>query len=349
MVETLSRNGHANSGPAPHYEEIEKIDAHVHLNSTRPALQDMAMQEGFRLVTINTDIPEFPSTERQREIAYLSRVNRPGTLNFIATFDIEDWGSTDWQDKALSQIRQGVEEGAVAVKIWKNIGMELRDSQGNFVMADHPSFDPVYDWLARNGIPLIAHLGEPKNCWLPLEEMTVTSDRNYFSAHPRYHMYLHREYPTYEEQLRARDRMLAKHPKLRFVAAHLASLEWSIQELAAWLDRHPNCGVDLAERVCHLQHQAAGKHGEVKKFVEAYQDRIIYGSDQIEDGTLDENELTETIRSKWHGEYRFFAGNDLQQAWNVEKPFRGLGLEKRVLQKIFRENALGYYPGLKSG
>lgn len=330
--------------PESSYHDIEKIDAHVHQNTTRTALLEEGQQEGFSLVTINTEVPEFPDTDRQRELAVECRTQKPGTINFMATFSTDGWGESGWADKALDQIRRGIDAGAVSVKIWKNIGMDLRDADGSFVMADHPDLDPIFDYLIREEIPLIAHLGEPRNCWLPLEEMTVTSDRDYFTRNPRYHMYLHKEYPSYDQQLEARDRMLARHPGLSFVSAHLASLEWSIDKQAAWLDAHPNAGVDLAERVCHLQYQAADDHQRVKEFVEAYQDRIIYGSDQIEDGDLDPEELRQTVRTKWRNEFQFFAGNGEQTAWNVDRPFRGLGLDKKILEKLFRSNAIRYYP-----
>lgn len=330
--------------PEPIYDDIEKIDAHVHQNTTRPALLDEGRQEGFSLVTINTQVPEFPDTDQQREIALACREQAPGTLNFIASFSTEGWGDSDWAEKALDQIQKGIAAGAVAVKIWKDIGMDLRDVDGSFVMADHPALDPIYEYLVREEIPLIAHLGEPKNCWLPLEEMTVTSDRDYFTNNPRYHMYLHKEYPSYTQQLEARDRMLARHPKLTFISAHLASLEWSVDEQAAWLDAHPGAGVDLAERVCHLQYQAATHYSKVRDFVETYQDRIIYGSDQIEDGSMESDELRQTVRTKWRNEFQFFAGSEEQTAWNVDRPFRGLGLDKKILEKLFRSNAIHYYP-----
>jgi len=49
-------------------------------------------------------------------------------------------------------------------------------------------------------------------------------------------MYLHPEMPSYEDQLKARDGLLERHPKLQFTGAHLASLEWSVDELAAFLE-----------------------------------------------------------------------------------------------------------------
>ena len=47
-------------------------------------------------------------------------------------------------------------------------------------MIDHPQFDPVFDHLQKKGIILMGHLGEPRNCWLPLDEMTVNNARKLF-------------------------------------------------------------------------------------------------------------------------------------------------------------------------
>lgn len=326
------------------YMGIEKIDAHIHQNSRRTDLLEEAEQQRFRLVTINTEVPDFPATDEQREIALACSSAKPGFLNFMTTFSSEGWGEPDWQIKALAQIQTGINNGAVSVKIWKNFGMELRDSNGEFIMADHPSLNPIYDTLEKNGITLIAHIGEPKNCWLPIDKMTVNGDRDYFSRNPRYHMYLHKEYPSYEAHLQARDRVLRKFKNLTFVGAHLASHEWSVDKVAAWLDEFPRAGVDLAERVCHLQYQAVNDQPKVKSFFEKYQDRIIYGTDQIDDGTLDGKLLRETIRNKWHEEFQFFAEESEQTSKQVNEPFLGLGLDESVLTKIFCTNALNYFP-----
>lgn len=328
------------------YDEIDKIDAHTHLNAERTALLQEGQDEGFSFVSINTEVPDFPPPAHQRDIAATLDQAHSTPVHFIATFSTEQWGEPFWQDQAIDQIKQGLQKGAVGVKIWKNIGMVLKDEDGHFVMADNPSFDPIYEYLAEHRIPLLAHQGEPKNCWLPLNEMTVASDKDYFSKNPEYHMYLHDECPSYDELLAARDHVLNKHTDLQFIGLHLASLEWSVDKVAEWLDRYPNAGVDLAERVCHLQHQAVDQHKKVKEFIEAYQDRIIYGTDQIDDGSLPDSEIREKIREKWRAEFQFFAEDSKQTAWNVEKPFRGLGLEKKIIKKVFRDNAIRYYPGI---
>ena len=77
--------------------------------------------------------------------------------------------------------------------------MSLKDKNGKLVMIDDARFDPIIDFIVKNNIPLVGHLGEPKNYWLPLDKMTTKGDRSYFKENPKYHMYLHPEFPSNED------------------------------------------------------------------------------------------------------------------------------------------------------
>ncbi|KEO71977.1 amidohydrolase family protein [Anditalea andensis] len=319
------------------------IDAHVHLNT--PSIEKMitAVEQGAYFLSINTDIPFFIPLDHQREnILRLSNIY-PDRVKFITSFSLDDWGRPEWPDRAINQIRIGMEAGAVGVKFWKNIGMELKDINGQFVMLDHPSFDPIFEYIETNNILVLGHLGEPKNCWLPLHEMTVESDRNYFQLHPQYHMYLHPEYPSYQEQLVARDNRLSKHPHLKFIGLHLASLEWSVSEVARWLDTYPLAKVDLAERICHLQYQAQQNRDTVRTFLIDYQDRVIYGTDIIDDGHYAPDAVAEKFKILWEFHWQFFAGKEVMQAPEFSGKFIGLDLPEAVLSKIFYKNAATAY------
>lgn len=317
----------------------------MHYNYPRPALLEMAGQERFQLLSINTEVPFFPSLSNQQQIV-LELKEKSDKIDFITTFSTSDWDTDEWSKRAIEKITAGLSVGGVGVKCWKNIGMTLQDGRGEYVMIDHPSFDRLFAYLEQHEIPVLGHLGEPRNCWLPLEKMTVASDREYFSNHPEYHMHHHPECPSYEEQLEARDRRLEKHPELRFVGAHLASLEWSVDRLAEWLDRFPNAAVDLAERICHLQYQAVSEWEKVREFVHEYQDRIIYGTDLIDDGDAAPEAIQKRISEKWHMHWRFFSSGDEMTVPKVSQPFRGLNMEDEVLEMIFRKNALRWYPRL---
>ena len=143
-------------------------------------------------------------------------------------------------------------------------------------MIDDARFDPIFDYIESRNKTLVGHLGEPRNCWLPLESMTVDGDRGYYKEHPQYHGFLHPEIPGYWEQIKARDHVLEKHPHLRFVGCHLGSLEYDVDELAKRLDKYPNFAVDTAARIVDFQVQEREK---VRKFHIKYQDRMLYGTD----------------------------------------------------------------------
>lgn len=328
------------------FQNVKKMDAHVHINAVNPYLIEQARDDNFKLLTINTDVPYFDlSVKEQFEIANQLQEKYPDVVSFISTFEVDNFNNQNWPDKNLQFLKKTLEDGAVGIKTWKNIGMELRDEDSIFVMIDDPAFDPIINFIKKNDVALLNHVGEPKNCWLPVEEMTVNNDRFYFREHPQYHMYLHPEYPSYEELIASRDRMLDRNPEIRFVGAHLGSLEWSVKELASTLDKYPNMAVDMAARICHLQHQAIEDYDQVRDFIIKYQDRLLYGTDiEVDHST------TGKEKSQWHeiwlNDWKFFVTDEMLDADEVNGSFKGLRLPKPVINKIYYENAKLWYKGI---
>jgi predicted TIM-barrel fold metal-dependent hydrolase len=234
--------------------------------------------------------------------------------------------------------------GAVGVKIWKDVGMQQRDADGRAVMIDDARFDPLLAWLEQRKIPVLGHQGEPRNAWLPLEQMTINGDRDYFAEHPQYHMASRPEWPTYEQQIAARDRMLDRHPGLTFVGVHLASLEWDVGRIAAFLRRYPNASVDLAARLSHLELQASQHRDRVRQFFIEFQDRILYGSDFSRGRDQSDSEFAAEAHAGWLADWRFLAGDDELRSPEFDAPFRGLALPRDVLEKIYHVNARRIFP-----
>ena len=332
------------------FTSIKKIDSHIHLNSDRTIFPDQAVKDNFILITLNVDHGDSADIQKQLDFARLAVKNYPGTVYYAPTFffDTTEWKYDDWSNKVIEQIKTNLSEGAVSVKIWKNIGMVVRDREGKFIMADNPKLDPVIDYLVKNNITLSGHLGEPLDCWLPLEKMTVSTDSAYFAAHPQYHMYLHKEFPSYEAQITARDKMLEKHPDLQFVAAHLASLEWSVDELAKRLDRFPNISADLAERIVHFQYQSVEDYEKVRNFCIKYQDRILYGTDMSDRGILSPEELIAHYHEIWTDDWKYFTSDEEMASPAFKGKFKALHLPKEVVNKIFYDNAAKWYKLEKS-
>jgi predicted TIM-barrel fold metal-dependent hydrolase len=303
---------------------------------------ELARAEGFRFLTINTRSSSQEHIDMQMRFARAVKQNYPDRISYITTFSMEDFEDPSWTDGVIRTLQKDFEQGALGLKVWKDIGMTFRDSLGNFLFIDDPLFDPIFDFVANQGKTVIAHIGEPKNCWLPIDSMTVNNDKLYFRDHPQYHMYLHPDYPSHERLVESRDNLLAKHPDLRLVGAHLGSLEWDVDELAERLDRFPNFAVDMAARVCHLQVQDRKK---VRDFIIKYQDRLLYATDLV---ISEENfqQQVDWIEKEWKADWKYFATNEVMESPHVDGEFSGLGLDVKILKKIYRDNALKWYPGL---
>lgn len=344
--DSVSSTSDAEYYSVDNFKTIKKYDTHVHLNVYDSTFIKQAEADNFRLLAVNVNPAYYPPIREQQSIALRLIKTYPGRLAYATTFSVADWNSDDWQQKTLSYLRESFDKGAIAVKVWKNIGMELRDKNGKFVMIDNPKFDPIFDYLEQKHIPVIGHLGEPQDAWLPIEKMKIKGNQNYFREHPEYHMYLHREYPSYEDQIAARDHMLEKHPRLKFIGAHLGSLEWSTDELAKRLDKFPNMAVDMAARLSHLQYQASTNWQKVRDFFIKYQDRLVYATDLEAGGTIHPQELKKQIHERWWNDWKFFVSGDTLHSPGFDAPFKGLRLPAAVIDKIYRKNAEHWFPGI---
>ena len=323
------------------YQEMTKIDAHVHIRTSNPAIMDFARSEGFKLLTINTRSNSQEYIDEQREYAVKMKGLYPEDIGWLATFSMENFEEAGWAEEVVRKLQDDLDQGASGFKVWKDIGMTFRDSLGNFVFLDDPLFHPVFEFMQASGKPLLAHIGEPRNCWLPVDSMTVNGDKSYFTNNPQYHMYLHPDYPSHERLMESRDQVLARYPDLKLVGAHLGSLEWDVDVLAERLDRYPNFAVDLAARVCHLQIQEREK---VRDFLYSYQDRILYATDLgVRDGNFEDRKAW--LENEWHSDWAYFATDSLMSSRNVDDQFKGLALDEEVLRKIFYVNAMDWYPG----
>jgi predicted TIM-barrel fold metal-dependent hydrolase len=331
-------------------EKIPKIDVHAHISDfgDTGAEQFIGLLKKHNFKWLDICVVGTEWERLQRKIALAEKFHKayPQRIAWATSFNLTNWGNSDWEKSALGMIEGGFRGGAVAVKFWKEIGMVLKDPNGHYVMFDDSRFDPLLDLIQKSDKTAIAHIGEPYNCWLPLDSMTVDGDRHYFREHPQYHGYLHPEVPGYWKQIEARDHVLAKHPRLRMVGCHLGSLEFDVDELARRLDRYPNLAVDIAARIVHFQVQDQKK---VTKFIIKYQDRLLYGTDNdVGERKTDLQSDLLHCEEVYRRDYRYFATDHEIGIPEIRANFkvRGLALPASVLKKIYYENAVKWFPGI---
>jgi predicted TIM-barrel fold metal-dependent hydrolase len=339
----------SSSYTAADFAKVRKFDAHVHANTDDHHFLDIAAQDGFELLSINVDYPDFPKLEKQAQVAHALQAADPQRFHYLTTFTMKGFGSPNWTADSIKHIDSEIAHGAVGVKVWKNVGMVERDAQHHLIFLDNPGFDGLMAHLEQERIPLVAHQAEPKNCWLPLDQMTTENDRSYFRDHPEYYMYLHPEMPSYESLMAARDRFVARHPQLIFIGAHLASLEWSVDEIGKFFDKYPNTSADLAARMTQVQYQSNQDRQKVRQFFIKYQDRLLYGTDLTEDppdpkaraqNPPDDGTPFEVEADKfWRSDWLYLATAEVQHIDAINADVKGLALPKSVINKIYYSNA----------
>lgn len=155
------------------------------------------------------------------------------------------------------------------------------------------------------------------------------------------------DFPSHREIIAARDRLLAKFPKLRVVGAHLGSLEYDVAEIARRLDQFSNFAVDSSARMRDLTYQDSGK---VKQFFADYPDRILFGTDIVQRQPLsgmspeERRKKIAYFESRYDMEMAYFESPQIVQIG--DRQIQGLGLSGEILDKFYRENAICWYPGL---
>ena len=325
------------------FSKIRKIDVHAHQLTARKGFVEQAIADNFTLISLNSEVPDYPSLDSQQNFIWQLRQSYKNDLFYVSAFKTANINQPGWSEEQLKALQKSFDSGAIGIKVWKNIGMTIKDKDGSFVMIDNPVFEPIFNYLEKKGIPVIGHIGEPKNCWLPLDQMTTNNDRAYFTAHPEYHMYLHPEYPSYDTIIRSRDRLLEKHPDLKFVGAHLGSMEWDVDEIAKRLDKFPNLYVEPAERFGQLQFQSITDWQKVRDFFIKYQDRIMYGTDLEDNLMMMPGEIAKHAHELWMRDWRYLTTGDTLQSAFVNEKFKGLQLPKSVVDKIYYSNAKRCY------
>src|SRR5688572_2303833 len=158
--------------PTPGFEPLRKVDVHSHIYEDLPVVNAMLRRINLRVINVSV-----PATDGH--LAFMHRFNaalvkqHPDIFSFASTFDLTSRNEPDYGARTAKALDATFAQGAVMVKIWKEVGIDLKRPDGSFLLPDDPILDPVYAHLASRRKPLLAHLAEPREAWLPLDPKGV--------------------------------------------------------------------------------------------------------------------------------------------------------------------------------
>jgi uncharacterized protein len=236
-----------------------------------------------------------------------------------------------WGPKAAAQLEADIKAGAMGLKVFKDLGMFARKTDGTRLRVDDPELDPVWAVCGRLNVPVLIHIAEPPAFFDPLD---YTNERWLELA-----LYPDRRHQTgvrFEELMSERNAMMKKHPNTRFILAHFG---WHANDLARagkLLDENPNVYYDVAAVLYDFGRQPRAAHD----FFVKYQDRLLFGKDSYQP---DEYPYYWRV-FETHDEY-FDYYRDYHAFWKLY----GIGLPDSVLRKLYYQNALKVTPLLPRG
>src|SRR5215471_16178561 len=140
---------------------FERIDTHNHIHRSAPALIAAMERAGWRGLSIcdSREIGDQKSILPEM-IAGTIQFHREskGRWAWATTFDARDFEKPEFPARVISELERDFAREAIAVKIWKNVGMGIREKSGEYLLPDNAALLPVYEAIQKSGKTLISHL-----------------------------------------------------------------------------------------------------------------------------------------------------------------------------------------------
>jgi uncharacterized protein len=267
----------------------------------------------------------------------LDNTVRPYPERFIVftQLDYSKVNDAGFGQEMVAQIDDAVRRGARGLKFLKDLGLQVRTSDGKLMRIDDKRLDPVWEECGRLGIPVAIHTGDPDAFFTPINRQNERYEE--LKTNPTWSFYDH-GFPPKQELLEERNRVIDRHPQTTFIALHVANHPENLDQVSEWLDRYPNMMVEFGAREAELGRQPR----RALKFFEAYQDRIMFGTDSEPVAAMYRNYF------RWletDDEYFDYWGAPGQGRWEIY----GMGLPDSILEKVYHSNAeriFGQFKGL---
>jgi predicted TIM-barrel fold metal-dependent hydrolase len=236
-----------------------------------------------------------------------------------------------WAERAVRQLEADVAAGAIGIgEISKGFGLSIQKADGSRLKVDDPELDPIWQAAARLDVPVFIHTAEPQAFFAPHDfrnerwlELALFPGRAATETRG----------VTFEDLVAQRNRLFARNPKTRFIAAHFGWHANDLAKAAAMLDAYPNVVTEVGAILYDIGRQPRAAHD----FFVKYQDRILFGKDSFQPAEYPYYWRVFETRDDYFDYYR-----DYHAFWKLY----GIDLPDAVLRKVYYQNALKITRGL---
>ncbi|WP_339867478.1 amidohydrolase family protein [uncultured Algoriphagus sp.] len=254
----------------------------------------------------------------------------PGRFMVFTNLNFAGFGDKEWTRIAVKELEEDVAAGASGLKIYKSLGLNVNDVDGNRVPVNHPDLDAVWAKAGELGIPVIIHSADPAQFWQPMDannerwlELKTHPNRQRGADNPA----------PFEQIMAEQHDVFAKHPETTFINAHMGWMANDLDEASEHLEKYPNVNFGIGAVIAEFGRQPR----RAKEFFEKYQDRVLFGKDAYN-------------KEEYYTYFRVLETEDeyfpYYKKYHAFWAMYGLGLSDEILKKLYYKNALRIVPGM---
>ncbi len=244
-------------------------------------------------------------------------------------FDYTGKDQPNWSARAVRELERCYKAGARGVGELGDKGLGefySTPTPGYGLHIDDPRMKPLLQKCAELKMPVSIHVAEP--LWM-YEPMDSTND----GLMNAYKWKIDKTKPGllgHAELIKTLENAVRDNPRTTFVACHYANCEYDLSILGALFDKYPNLYADISARFGEVAPIPRYMNG----FFTKYQDRLVYGTDMGMSPAM----YRTTFRILESQDEHFYETERFGYHW----PCNGFGLDEKVLDKVYRRNALKF-------
>jgi predicted TIM-barrel fold metal-dependent hydrolase len=262
----------------------------------------------------------------------LDRYDRPHPGRFL-TFchaDLRAIGRPGFDaGRLVASLQRSHDAGARGLKIWKDLGLGIRDAGGQHVLPDDERLSALFAAAGELLLPVLIHTADPVAFFDPIDTRNERLEELLEKPEWSYH---ERGFPSFERLIESLEALIARHPGTTFIVAHVGGYP----ENLAWVDRmlasYPNMVIDVSQRMAELGRQPRA----AARLIVKHRERVLFGTDSFPPAAPLYRRWYRFLESDdEHFSYSPYEGTPPQGRWAIS----GLDLPADVLTAVYRTNA----------
>jgi uncharacterized protein len=306
------------------------VDIHNHTGVTAENMPQLIKDMDALNLRVMVNLSGGSGDRLRESVRFIRSSPYKDRFRLFANVNWNGTGTPEWRQREIAALRQAVADGAIGLKVFKSLGLSNTKADGSRLKIDDPDLDPIWQLCAELNIPVLIHTADPEQFFAPPDnhnerwlEMGIFPGRAYPPD----------RFPSFETLAGERDRMFARNPKTRYIAAHFGWHGNDFGRAGRMLDTMPNVYFEVGAVLYEFGRQPR----TAREFFLKYSDRVMFGKD-----AYDATEYPYYWRVFETTDEYFDYYRNYHAFWKLY----GMGLPDAMLKKLYYQNALKVAPGL---